>query len=75
MLTALEAVSKRASTPQEDSDSFFFLKPPGGLQDTVIEDQAGFKVSNDKLVYEAKCLEAGHTEHWGESNGEQLTSL
>ncbi len=46
MLTALEAVSKRASTPQEDSDSFFFLKPPGGLQDTVIEDQAGFKVSN-----------------------------
>ncbi|KAF4115272.1 hypothetical protein G5714_002761 [Onychostoma macrolepis] len=75
MLTALEAVSRRASTPQEDSGSLFFKSLLEDFRTLSLRTRQDLKFQMHKLVYEAKCLEAGHTEHWGESNGGQLTSL
>ncbi|KAL0170728.1 hypothetical protein M9458_035324, partial [Cirrhinus mrigala] len=75
ILTALEAVSRRASAPQEDSDSLSFKSLLEDFRTLSLRTRQDLKFQIHKLVYEAKCLEAGLTEHWGESNGGQLTSL
>ncbi len=75
MLTALEAVSRRASSPQEDSDSLFFKSLLEDFKTLSLRTRQDLKFQMHKLVYEAKCLEAGQTEHCGESYGGKLTSL
>ncbi|KAK9979900.1 hypothetical protein ABG768_013308, partial [Culter alburnus] len=66
------AVSRRASAPQEDSDSLFFKSLLEDFRSLSVRTRQDLKFQIHKLVYEAKCMEAGH---WGESNGVQLTSL
>lgn len=63
MLTALEAVSRRASTPQEDSDSLFFKSLLEDFRTLSLRTRQDLKFQIHKLVYDAKCLEAGLTEH------------
>ncbi len=75
MVTALEAVSRRDSTPQEDSDSLFFISLLEEFRTLSLRNRQDLKFQMHKLVYKAKCLEAGHTEHWGERYRGQLTSL
>ncbi len=75
MPTALEAVSRRDSTPQEDSDSLFFISLLEEFRTLSLRTRQDLKFQMHKLVYKAKCLEAGHTEHWGERYRGQLTSL
>lgn len=60
LLTALEVVSRRSSSPPEDSDPLFsksFLK-----HFKTLSFRTRWDLKFQILVYKAKCLEAGHTD-------------
>uniref|UniRef100_A0A671M358 MADF domain-containing protein n=1 Tax=Sinocyclocheilus anshuiensis TaxID=1608454 RepID=A0A671M358_9TELE len=67
--------SSQTSAPQEDSDSLFFKSLLEDFRTLSLRTRQDLKFQMHKLVYEAKCFDAGHTDHWEESIGGQLTSL